>query len=120
MKKQDIIFIKKLKIETYLGIDDWEQTTKQPIMLNIKIGMNNKAAKTNNINDTINYREVYEKIVVFVGRGKFQLIENLAEQLANLVLESFPATIYVRVQVTKPQALKDALAGVIVERSKDK
>jgi len=117
MNNQDIIFIKRLKIETYLGIYDWEQIKKQPIVLNIKIGLNNKAMTTNNINDTINYKDVYEKIIAFVETGKIHLIETLAEQVASLILENF-STNYVKIQITKPKALKNAIAGITIVRIK--
>jgi dihydroneopterin aldolase len=117
MINQDIIFIKKLKIETYLGIYDWEQTKKQSIMLDIKIGIDNKAAKTNNLNDTINYQSVYNKLVEFITSGKFQLIETLAEQVAYLLFENFP-TNYVKIKITKPFALKNALVGITLKRTR--
>ena len=119
MNNQDTIFIKKLKIQAFLGIHSWEQTTKQPIILDIKIGIGNKAAHTNKIIDAVNYQEVYDKVVNFVENNKFQLIENFAEHITNLILENFPTVTYVKLKVTKPYALMEALAGITIKRTRN-
>ena len=119
LTNKDTIFINNLKIKTYVGIYDWEQKKKQTIIVDLHINADlKKAAYSNDINDTINYQKIYNAIINFVENNKFQLIENLAEQITSLLLENFPIE-YVKLQLTKPKALKKCSVGIIIERNKN-
>ncbi len=115
MRNQDFIVIKKLKLETYIGIHAKEQSVKQPVIMNIKMAVSNRAALSNDINDAINYKVVHDEVTNFVVNGRFLLLENMAEQIANLLLKNFSIN-YVKIHIDKPKALSKAIAGAIVER----
>lgn len=115
MRNQDFIVIKGLQVETFVGINAREQIVKQPVIINVKISVNNKAALSNDINDAINYSIVCDTVTNFVTCGKFLLLENMAEQIANLLLENFSIQ-YVKIEIDKPNALNKAIAGAIVQR----
>lgn len=115
MKNQDFIVINNLQVETFVGINAHEQIERQPVIINIKMAVNNAAALSNDINDAINYKVVYDKVTNFVIYGKFLLLENMAEQIANLLFENFSIQ-YVKIEINKPNALNKAIAGTIVER----
>lgn len=115
MRNQDFIVINNLQVETFVGINASEQSDRQPVIINIKMAVNNKAALSNDIMDAINYKDVYDKVTNFVIYGRFQLLENMAEQIAHLLLENFLIH-YVKIEINKPNALNKAIAGTIVER----
>ncbi len=115
--KKDIIFIRGIKIKTYIGVHPTEKTHKQTVILDLEIEVNaKKAAQTDKIENTLNYQDVCNTVITFVKASKFNLIETLAEKVAALVLENFP-TNHIKLHVTKPQALKPAIVGITIERT---
>ena len=113
----DIIFLKELRIETIIGIYDWERRIKQPVILDLDLGADvRRAAATDNIDDTLNYKAVAKRIIGFVENSEFQLVETLAERVADIVLEEF-AVPWLRLTVNKQGAVRGARdVGVIIER----
>jgi len=113
----DIIYLKKLKIDTVIGVFDWERQTKQTVIVNLKMAANiRKAASTDNLEDTLNYKAVAKRLLDFVGNSEFQLIETLAEHIANIVMTEFSVP-WVRVHLSKPRAVRGAKdVGIIIER----
>ena len=113
----DIIFISELRIETIIGIYDWERVTKQTVSLDLELATDiRKAAATDSIDDTLNYKAIAKRLIDFVGASDFQLVETLAEKIAALVLEEFNVT-WLRLRLHKPGALRGARdVGVEIER----
>jgi 7,8-dihydroneopterin aldolase/epimerase/oxygenase len=113
----DIIFISELRIETIIGIYDWERVTKQTVSLDLEMAADiRKAAATDNIDDTLNYKAVAKRLIEFVGASDFQLVETLAERIAAIVLEEFNVA-WLRLRLHKPGALRGSRdVGVIIER----
>ncbi len=113
----DIIFIRGLRIATVIGINDWEQHIKQTVSIDLELGTDiSKAAATDQIDNTLNYKAVAKRVVAFVSESHFQLVETLAERVAELLLEEFPI-VWLRLTLNKPGALRDARdVGVIIER----
>ena len=113
----DIIFLHELKIETVIGIYDWERRVKQSVIFDLDMGADiAKAATSDDIKDTLNYKAVAKRLIEFVGGSKFFLVETLAERVAALILVEFPVP-WVRVRVNKQGAVRGARdVGVIIER----
>lgn len=113
----DTIFISELKVQTKLGVPDWERMVPQTIILDIEIGYDlNKAGKSDAINDTINYGAVVVRIRETLNQNSFQLVEALAEHICQLILSEFKA-LSVKIKVAKPAILPGLKAlGVILER----
>jgi dihydroneopterin aldolase len=113
----DIIFISELRIETIIGIYDWERVTKQTVSLDLEMATDiRKAAATDGIDDTLNYKAVAKRLIEFVGASDFQLVETLAEKIAAIVQEEFSVT-WLRLRLHKPGALRGARdVGVVIER----
>ena len=113
----DTIFIHKLRIDTIIGIYDWERTNPQTVYLDIEMGVNIRpAASSDHIDDTPDYKAVAERLLDFVGESAFFLLEAMAENIADLVLAEF-AVQRVKVTIHKPGALDEAEdAGVMIER----
>ena len=75
-----------------------------------------KAAESDKISDTLDYKAVSKRLIQFVESSEFQLVEALAEHCANIVLEEFPVT-WLRLKLSKPGAVRGSSAvGVIIER----
>ena len=113
----DIIFINDLRIETVIGIFDWERKTKQTVILDIEMaGDCRKAAASDNVEDTISYKTVAKRLIEFVEKSEFQLVETLAERCAEIILDEFELP-WVKLRVNKQGALRGARdVGVVIER----
>ena len=115
--KPDRLFIEGLEIQTYVGIYDWEQEQKQTVSLDLEMDCDAAAAaKTDHIDDTLNYKGVAKRMIEYVGGRRFQLIETLAEGCAQIILEEFGVS-YVKVRAAKPGAIRGArTVGTLIER----
>jgi 7,8-dihydroneopterin aldolase/epimerase/oxygenase len=115
----DTIFISELKVETKLGVPDWERMIAQTIILDIEIGYDlSKACNSDAIADTIDYGLVVARIHDTLREHSFQLVEALAEHICQLILKEFNA-LNVKIKVAKPAILPRLKAlGVVIERGK--
>ncbi len=113
----DIVYIKELEVETVIGIYDWERKIKQRVNLDLEMGTDiRKAAASEDIDSTLNYKTVSERLVDFIQHSEFLLVETMAEQIATLVLSEFPVP-WLRLRLGKPGAVPNAKdVGVIIER----
>lgn len=113
----DIVFIQQLQIETVIGIYDWERTIHQRVVLDLEMATDiRRAAASEDIADALNYHAISVRLSDFVSGQKFLLIETIAEQCAELLMNEF-AVPWLRLTVTKPTAVPTANAvGVIIER----
>ncbi|MCL4121251.1 UNVERIFIED_CONTAM: hypothetical protein GTU68_036781 [Idotea baltica] len=115
----DIIFIDGLKLESTIGVYEWEREVKQSLLVDIQLGWNIAlAAKTDDLNQTLNYALVAERVHYFAGQSSFLLVEAFAEQLSNFLINEFNIP-WLRLKVTKPNAVIEASGGVgvIIERT---
>ena len=113
----DIIFIRELEIETVIGIYDWERKIKQTISIDLEMGADiARSANSDQIEDTLNYKEVGKRLISFVEGSSFELVEKLAEEIALIVREEFKVP-WLRLTLNKPGALRGSKSvGVIIER----
>lgn len=115
----DTVFIQGLKIDTIIGIYDWERKIRQTVVLDLELSADVKsAAKTDHISDALDYKTVAKRLIEFVEASEFQLVETLAEQITQIVLTEF-AINWVKLTLNKGEALSAAAGvGVIIERSR--
>jgi len=113
----DIVYIRDLKIECVIGMYDWEREIQQTVSLDLEMAHDiSRAAASDDIEYTLNYKAVADALVAFVGSSEFLLVETMAEQCAALVRRDF-AVPWLRLRVSKPGAVKGARdVGVIIER----
>jgi dihydroneopterin aldolase len=113
----DIIYLHGLEVECVIGIWDWERSIKQRITLDLDMATDiRKAAASDHIDDTLNYKAVAKRVNGFVSESSFQLVETLAEKIAALLLEEF-SLVWCRVKINKKGAIRGARdVGVIIER----
>src|ERR1700721_1974292 len=115
----DKIFVHALKTEAIIGIFDWERQGKQAVIVDIGISADiRKAALSDSIDDTLNYKRVAKRVLAFVEGSQFHLVETLAEHIAMLMLEEFSVD-WVSIVLSKPGAVRSSRdVGVILERDR--
>lgn len=113
----DIVFITDLRIDTIIGIYDWERQVRQTVSLDIEMAHSiSQAANTDDIQYALNYKAVAKRVLAFVEGSEFLLVETLAEQTANLIMGEFDVP-WVKIKLHKPGALRNAKdVGVLIER----
>ena len=114
----DKIFLSDLKIETIIGIYDWERETLQTLGFDLEMDWDiSKAATSDAIADTLDYGAIAETIVTFVEASRYQLIETLAEDLCALLLKQYPIS-KLKLTLSKPVVLHgNNMAKIVIERS---
>ncbi|WP_348666231.1 dihydroneopterin aldolase [Arsenophonus symbiont of Ornithomya chloropus] len=115
----DIIFIKKLTVFTTIGVYDWEQTIKQKLLIDIKIGYDHQYIdKGDDIKYCLDYSEISQIVIEHIEKRKFKLIERVAEDIADILLNKFDIY-WVRIKVVKLNAIpKSKQVGIIIQRKK--
>jgi dihydroneopterin aldolase len=116
-QSHDIIYLTDLRVETVIGIFDWERRIRQTVSIDLEMAADiRRAAATDSIEDTLNYKAVAKRLIAFVEASEFQLVETLAERIAGIVLDEFNVP-WVRVRLNKRGAVRFAQdVGVIIER----
>ena len=111
----DTLNIKGLNISTKIGVHAWEQRINQQLLIDISIDTDFSACQ-DELANTIDYAALCERVTHFVESKSFQLIETVANEVANLIQEKFKVTQLV-VGISKPHAIKNAEnVQVIVRR----
>lgn len=115
----DTIFLSDLRIDTVVGIWDWERKIRQTVSIDLEMGADIRAAAaSDSIEDTLNYKLVAKRISQFVADAEFRLVETMAEKIAAVVLEEFDVP-WVQVRVNKPGAIRGARdVGIQIRRSR--
>ncbi len=113
----DIIFLQALEIETVIGIYDWERKIKQKVIFDIEMAADiRKAASSDHIDDTLNYKAVAKRVISFVEDSNFELVETLAERVAEIVINEFNVP-WLRLTLNKIGAIRGARGvGILIER----
>lgn len=113
----DRIFLEALDIQGVIGIYDWERTTKQTIRVDLEMPANaSLASGSDDISDTLNYKDVAKRIISYVEGTEYQLIETLVENIASIILDDFKVS-WVEVSVSKPGAIRGSQnVGIKIRR----
>lgn len=117
----DIIYLRDLRIDTIIGIYDWERRMKQTIIIDLEMATDiRKAANSDNIEDTLNYKAVAKRLMSYVGDSEFELVEALAEKIAEIIMTEFNVP-WLRLSLNKKGAVRGVRdVGVIIERGSQK
>ena len=116
----DKILIKDLRLRCIIGVNESERREKQDVTINVVIWSNlNEAAKTDDVDKAVDYKEVTKGIIKLVEASRFRLVETLAERIAESCLGHVGVK-KVRVTVEKPGALRFARSvGVSILRKRN-
>ncbi|MBT5217770.1 MAG: dihydroneopterin aldolase [Gammaproteobacteria bacterium] len=114
----DKIVLTELKMETVIGIWEWEKRNPQTILIDLEMQTDiKKASETDSIEDALDYKAITKRIKNFTQNNTFELIETLAEKLSQVILHEFNVS-WLRLSVSKPFAIRDSKnVGLIIERT---
>jgi dihydroneopterin aldolase len=115
----DRIFLHGLAVECIIGFIEWERRIRQTIVLDVEMPVDcARAAESDDVADTLDYKKVAKRLISFVSTSEFQLVETLAHRTAILILEEFGLE-WVRLSVNKPGAIRGSKdVGVAVLRTR--
>lgn len=113
----DKIFLSALSVECIVGIWEWERRVKQTVVIDLEMAADiRRAAASDAIEDTVDYKKVSKRVQSFVGESQFQLVETLTERIARTVVTEFGVT-WVKVRLNKQGAIRGARdVGIEIER----
>lgn len=113
----DTIFLHGIKADCVVGVWEWEKQITQKIIVDIDMRFDIKpAAASDNLNDTLNYKAVAEDVIEMLEASRFDLIEKMAEEVANLVQKKFGVK-WIKVRINKGGAVKHVgSVGILIER----
>lgn len=107
-KPLDRIHVRDLTCRCIVGINPEERVNKQDIVINITLEADlNSACRSDDINDTVDYKRVKQAILRLVESSEYFLIESLAQAIADVCFQE-PRVQIVHVCVDKPGALRFA------------
>ena len=113
----DIVYIRNLRLETIIGIHDWEKQIPRPVIFQLELASDvARAAATDQIADALDYEAITQRLRHAVSTHHFDLIESLAEHCAGILRDEFGVR-WLRLSLSKPGAVGDAVdVGVVIER----
>lgn len=113
----DTIYLHGLTVDAVIGIWEWERKIRQKVVIDIDMDADiRKAAASDSVEDTLNYKAVAKRVIDIAETSGFQLVETLAERVAEIVRNEFDVP-WVRVKINKPGAIRGSRdVGVIIER----
>ncbi len=115
----DKIHIEGLEVLALIGVYDWERQNKQRLLVDVVLTADlSLAGQSDDVNDTLNYAVIAEQITEFCAASEFKLIEALASQLADSLLNNFSKLQAIKLKISKPDILAKA-KNVAVEVFKE-
>ena len=117
---RDRVFIKGLLVETVIGVYEWERAVRQSILLDLEMATDAWSVSIEDqLDKAIDYAAVAKRLKALVSAAECQLIETLAERVAECVLSEFGVS-WIKVTLSKLGALPGAKeVGVVIVRSSD-
>ena len=102
----DKITIRDLALRCIIGVYPEERTTRQDVVVNVIMETDlRKAGQSDDLNDTVDYKAVKLAILDLVEKSEYQLIESLAERIAEICLAA-KGVERTTVSIDKPDALR--------------
>ena len=116
----DKIFIRGLKVDTIIGVYDWERTQVRPLSFDLDLGADfTEAAASDHVRDAIDYAAIMETITKIATEYHPALLEALAERIARALFKEFPLLMSLRMAIHKPGAIPVEDVGVEIERRRE-
>lgn len=116
----DIIFIQGLRVQTIVGIYEWEKQFKQPLIFDLELATNLKsAAESDKIEDTVDYKQISDEIIEMVEGNQFELLETIGESICAHILKKHATVLKVQLKIHKPNAVPQAeTVGIQIVRGR--
>ncbi len=114
----DKVFITGLSIQTTIGFYAWEKQIKQTLVIDLTMAWDTKpAAEQDELAKTLDYAEISVFIETFANQHPVDLIETLANRLAEALLDRYGMP-WLSLTIHKPHAVHNATSvGVTIERT---
>jgi dihydroneopterin aldolase len=114
----DKIFLRQLEVQAVIGIWEWERRITQTIRLDLEMACDvRRAAASDSIDATLNYKNVAKRLTEFIASSHFALVETLAEACAGIVVKEFGVS-WVKITLSKPAAINGSReVGIMIERT---
>jgi dihydroneopterin aldolase len=111
------IFIHDLRVETRIGVYDWERRLAQTVRLDVELGLpSDKVFGTGDFADALDYAAVVKRLQAFAGDHPHQLLERFAQAIADVLIGEFGAP-WVKVRVAKLAPIAGVKElGIAIER----
>ena len=114
------IFVEGLLIDASIGVHPHEHESRQPVLIDIHVALDDIAPEDDRLHETLDYAQVADAAERMALEAHVQLVETLAARIIAWTLDADPRVANVRVRIRKPQALLKAdAAGVVMERGRD-
>ena len=112
-----LIFIEEMKIETIIGVSEWERALPQILLIDLEMSLPQISSSASDlIEDTIDYAIVAERIKSITSNHTFKLLEPLAHLIIETLEKEFKSP-WIKLKISKPQILPQVKAvGVIFEK----
>ena len=113
----DTVFIRDLSMDAVIGVFGWERQVRQRISIDLEMGTDiAAAAKTDALEDTLDYKAISQRIRELVESNQPQLVETLIEMIAETIMAEFNLP-WLKITIAKPGAVRGSAAvGVTIER----
>ena len=117
----DIIFLRELKVDTLIGVYEWEKRVPQTLQIDLEIALpSSRACQSDDIADALDYADIVRDIQKALASRHFNLLEALAESIAQILLNDFKSP-WVKVSVAKLNAIRGSkMVGISIERGQVK
>jgi dihydroneopterin aldolase len=111
------ILIEGLKVSAVIGCYDWEREIQQPLLIDLVLTRDiAQASRSDDLADALDYAALSNRVIALCGERQFQLLEALAECLAQMIFDEF-AVQRLQLTIRKPGAVAEAAAvGVRISR----
>lgn len=114
-----IVNVGNLRLRAYIGFIDWEKEKLQDVVLSYSFKYDtSQVAKSDEVEDAVDYKRLTKQIIKMVDNQSFQLIEYLADKIYAKIQEYSPKIQDIEVKIEKPFALRFA-DNVFVKISSD-
>ncbi len=113
----DIVYIRGLRIDAFIGIYEWEQRLRQTLCIDLEMKTDAAAAAAaGDLSASLDYKAIADRLIEMIEDEHFELLETLAEQIAHTLREEFGVA-WLRLRLGKPGAVAAAAdVGVLIER----
>jgi len=111
------IFIHDLRVETHIGVYDWEAHLAQTVRLDVELELpSDKVFSTGDFADALDYAAVVRRLQAFAADHPHKLVERFAQAIADVLMDEFAAP-WVKVRVAKLAPIAGVKElGIAIER----
>ena len=110
-----IVRIKNLKVQTIIGVFDWEKEQERDLFINLELHFDgDKSANSDDIKDTLDYDSISKTLIAETAKTRFDLIEKLSTHLLDFIMQDERIQKAI-IEIDKPGAVKEAESVSVVE-----